>query len=71
MLDIGETVMVGVIESRVAGNDPHATRVSGTKWVRHDGLGPKINHSCSPNCGVRLNDSGACDLVAREPIAGG
>jgi uncharacterized protein len=69
--DIGETVMVGVIESRVAGNDSHATQVSGTKWVRHGGLGPKVNRSCSPNCGVRLNDSGACDLVAREPIAAG
>ena len=69
--DIGETVMVGVIERRVAGNDSHATQVSGTKWVRHGGLGPKVNHSCSPNCDVPLNDSGACDLVAREPIAVG
>jgi uncharacterized protein len=69
--DIGETVMVGAIERRVAGNDSHATQVSRTKWVRHGGLGPKVNHSCSPNCGVQLNDSGACDFVAREPIAAG
>jgi uncharacterized protein len=34
-------------------------------------MGPKVNHSCSPNCGVRLNDSGACDFVAREPIEAG
>ena len=69
--DIGETVMVGVIERRVAGNDSHPTQMSRTKWVRPGGLGPKVNHSCSPNCGVRLNDSGACDFVAREPIAAG
>ena len=35
--DIGETVMVGVIERRVAGNDSHATQVSRTRWVRHGG----------------------------------
>jgi hypothetical protein len=70
-IDIGETVMVGVIERRVDKNDANATQVSRTEWVRHGGLGPKVNHSCSPNCGVRLNDSGACDFVAREPIAAG
>ena len=45
--DIGETVMVGAIERRVAENDSPATHVSRTKWVRHGGLGPKVNHSCS------------------------
>ncbi len=69
--DIGEKVMVGEIERRVSANDSHATQVSRTKWVRHGGLGPKVNHSCSPNCGVRLNDSGACDFVARKPITAG
>jgi hypothetical protein len=37
--DIGETVMVGVIEGRVAGNDSRATQVSRTKWVRHGASG--------------------------------
>ncbi len=68
---VGETVMVGVIECRVAANDSHATQVSRTEWVHHGGLGPKVNHSCGPNCGVRLNDAGAFDFVAREPIAAG
>jgi len=35
------------------------------------GLGPKVNHSCDPNCGVRINDAGAPDLVARYSIASG
>ena len=69
--DIGETVMVGVIERRVDRNDSHATQVSRTEWVRHGGLGSKVNHSCSPNCGVRLNDSGACDFVAPRADRGG
>ena len=67
----GETVMVGVLDGEVARNDSHATQVSRTKWARHGGLGPKVNHSCSPNCGVELNETGACDFVARRPIADG
>ena len=59
------------IERRVDRNDSHATQVSRTDWVLHGGLGPKVNHSCSPNCGVRLNDSGACNFVARESIVAG
>lgn len=69
--DAGETVMVGVLEGEVAHNDSHATQVSRTKWARHGGLGPKVNHSCSPNCGVELNETGACDFVARKSIATG
>jgi uncharacterized protein len=68
---IGETAMIGIIEGSLGGNDSHATQVSRTKWVRHAGLGPKVNHSCSPNCGVSMNASGACDFVAREAIEDG
>ena len=69
--DAGETVMIGVLEGDVAHNDSHATQVSRTRWARHGGLGPKVNHSCSPNCGVELNATGACDFVARRSIADG
>jgi len=68
---VGETVMIGVLEGEVPFNDSHATQVSRTKWARHGGLGPKVNHSCNPNCGVELNATGACDFVARRPIADG
>jgi hypothetical protein len=67
----GETVMVGVLEGEVPRNDSHATQVSRNKWARHGGLGPKVNHSCDPNCGVELNETGACDFVARQAIADG
>ncbi len=67
----GETVMVGFLVGALAGNDSHATQVGPDRWALHGGLGPKVNHSCDPNCGVRLNDGQAFDFVAREPIAAG
>ncbi len=69
--DVGDTVIVGVIERRVDRNDSHATQMSRTEFVLHAGLGPKVNHSCDPNCGVRVNDSGAFDFVACKPVAPG
>lgn len=67
----GETVMVGVLVGELGGNDSHATQVALDRWVRHGGLGPKVNHSCDPNCGVRLNSGGAFDFVARRPVVAG
>ena len=68
---VGETVMVGFLVGPLTGNDSHATQVGPDRWARHGGLGPKVNHSCDPNCGVRLNDGQAFDFVARQPIAAG
>lgn len=67
----GDTVMVGFLVGELSGNDSHATQVGPQRWARHGGLGPKVNHSCDPNCGVRLNAAGAFDFVARRPIADG
>ena len=67
----GETVMTGYLVGTLTGNDSHATQVGIDSWVRHGGLGPKVNHSCDPNCGVRLNGAGAFDFIARQPIADG
>jgi hypothetical protein len=69
--EVGETVMVGELEGEVAQNDSHATQIGRTKWARHRGLGPIVNHSCDPNCGVEVNRSGACDFIAREAIVAG
>ena len=42
------------------------------RWARHGGLGPKVNHSCDPNCGVRVNPAvDGFDFVALTPIAAG
>lgn len=64
----GETVLVGLIERRVQENYAHATQVARSEYVVLAGLGSKVNHSCSPNCGIRMNPSGAPDLVARKLI---
>jgi uncharacterized protein len=67
----GETVMVGYVVGPLAANDSHATQVGRDEWVRHGGLGPKVNHSCDPNCGVRLNAEHAFDFVARRDLEAG
>jgi uncharacterized protein len=67
----GETVMVGFLIGPLTGNHSHATQVGPDRWALHGGLGPKVNHSCDPNCGVRLNDEQAFDFVARRPIGSG
>ncbi len=67
----GETVMVGYLTGPLTGNDSHATQVGRDEWARHGGLGPKVNHSCDPNCGVRLNAGKAFDFVARRPLIDG
>ncbi|MEF9905540.1 SET domain-containing protein-lysine N-methyltransferase [Streptomyces sp. P9-A2] len=64
----GETVMVGTIDRELDHNHAHASQVSEGRFVLHGGLIPKVNHSCEPNCGIRLNADGAHDLVARRPI---
>lgn len=67
----GETVMVGFLIGELTGNDSHATQVGPDRWARHGGLGPMVNHSCDPNCGVHLNDGHAFDFVARQAIDAG
>ncbi len=67
----GETVIVGIIERRVQRNHSHATQVGPSEYVELSGAGSKVNHSCDPNCGIRVNDRGAPDLIARTLIAAG
>jgi hypothetical protein len=38
--------------------------------MRGDPLDP-VGYELNPNCGVELNDTGACDFVARQPIPSG
>lgn len=70
-IELGETVMVGVAGTPVACNDVHANQVSPTEWVREGGLHEKLNHSCDPSCGVRVNAAGGVDYVARRRIEAG
>ena len=68
----GDTVMRGVPGRPAPGNHSHANQTSLTDWVFEEGLGPKVNHSCDPNCGVRFNAAvDGFDFVALTTIAAG
>jgi hypothetical protein len=68
----GATVMLGEPGRPAPGNHSHANQISLTEFVFEDGLGPKVNHSCDPNCGVRFNGAvDGFDFVALAPIAAG
>tara|TARA_R110002110_G_scaffold376568_1_gene586448 strand:- start:19291 stop:19812 length:522 start_codon:yes stop_codon:yes gene_type:complete len=60
----GDTVLVGRIEKRLAKNHSHASQIAEHEFVLHAGLTSKFNHSCDPNCGIRLNAQGGHDFVA-------
>ena len=66
-----EIVMIGRIKKNLDKNDSHATQIDESTYVRHAGLIPKVNHSCSPNCGIQVNETNAHDLVAMKAIAVG
>jgi hypothetical protein len=64
----GNTVLVGIIVRGLKSSDSRAYEVSKNRFVLLAGLFPKVNHSCDPNCGVRVNPESALDLVARKNI---
>jgi hypothetical protein len=65
---IGEIVMVGKIEKKLDKNHSHASQVGENEYVFHAGQITKVNHSCNPDCGIKLNETGAHDFVAMRDI---
>jgi len=65
----GETVLVGALEEVDVANHSHASQLGEDEFGFHRGLTSKFNHSCDPNCGIRLNKTGAHDFVAMRHIA--
>lgn len=65
----GDTVMVGKIEKILDKNNAHASQINENTYVLHAGLISKVNHSCSPNCGIKLNETGCHDFVAIKDIS--
>lgn len=64
-----ETVMIGRVADYVAERDMYSIQ---TGWNRHALFDlPSIlsNHSCNPNCGLRVNGHGGYDFVAMRTIA--
>lgn len=64
----GETVLIGRIEKRLSKNHSHASQIGENEFALHAGLTSKFNHSCNPNCGIRVNVFGAHDFVAMRDI---
>lgn len=65
---VGAIVMIGVIKEALNGNHSHASQIGEDEYVLHAGLISKVNHSCDPNCGVRVNETDAHDYVAIKDI---
>ena len=63
-----ETVMVGRIKKKLDKNHSHASQIGKNEYIFHAGLINKVNHSCSPNSGIRINETGAHDFVAIREI---
>ena len=64
----GEIVIVSVIKKVLDGNHSHASQIGENTYIFHDGLVPKVNHSCNPNCGIHVNETGAHNFVAMRDI---
>jgi hypothetical protein len=65
---INDIVMVGTIEKVLDDNHSHASQIDEDKYVLHSGLISKVNHSCDPNCGIKVNKNGAHDYIAIRNI---
>lgn len=65
----GDIVMVGVIDKALDENHSHASQIGENEYVFHAGLITKVNHSCDPNCGIRVNKTGAHDFVSIRDIS--
>lgn len=65
----GEIVIVGVIEKMLGENYSHASQIGEHEYAFHAGLISKVNHSCDPNCGIKINGTGAHDFAAIRAIA--
>ncbi len=65
---IGDIVMVGIIKEVLNGNHSHASQIGKNEYVLHAGWISKVNHSCDPTCGIRVNKTGAHDFVAIRDI---
>jgi hypothetical protein len=63
-----DVVMIGKIGKKLKENHSHASQIGENEFIFHAGLINKVNHSCDPNCGIKINETGAHDFVAMRDI---
>ena len=66
-----EIVLVGVIEKELTANHSHASQIGLDRFVLHNETIRMVNHSCNPNCGIKVNSTGAHDFVAIKDVSKG
>ncbi|MGB3559241.1 MAG: SET domain-containing protein-lysine N-methyltransferase [Geitlerinemataceae cyanobacterium] len=64
-----DTVMVGKFDKILDANHSHASQIGKETYALHAGLISKVNHCCAPNCGIKVNETGAHDFVAMKDIS--
>ncbi len=67
----GETTLVGKTKNKLATNIPITSQVNLNEFALYDEITRIVNHSCAPNCGIRVNSIGAHDFVAIRDIVEG
>jgi len=67
----GDVVMRGEIVRILGGNHSHAAQIGENVWAIHEGITHKANHSCDPNMGISLNETGGHDFVAVQDVEAG
>lgn len=69
--EAGDILYVGVLDEIRIKNHSHASQIGKTSFGFHSGLSSIFNHSCDPNCGIRINETGGHDIVAIRHISAG
>tara|TARA_B110000093_G_scaffold89472_1_gene96859 strand:+ start:1721 stop:2209 length:489 start_codon:yes stop_codon:yes gene_type:complete len=67
----GQIVMTGVMDKVVSINHVGVSQIGEHEYVAPVGLMALVNHSCNPNCGIKVNEEGAHDYVAMRDIEPG
>ena len=70
-IESGEIVLVGIIEKELTANHSHASQIGLDRFVAHNEIIRMVNHSCNPNCGIKVNSTGAHDFVAIRDLLKG
>ena len=67
----GSVVLRGAIDKITNVNHEHVSQIGENEFIAPIGFMALVNHSCRPNCGIKLNETGAHDYVAMQDIMPG